>query len=33
MGKQIDLLKHEEATSGRKVAQMIEALNEVQGQL
>lgn len=31
MGKQIDLLKHEEATStGRKVAQMIEALNEVQ---
>ncbi|KAE8748690.1 hypothetical protein FOCC_FOCC004493 [Frankliniella occidentalis] len=31
MGKQIDSLKHEEATSaGRKIAQMIEALNEVQ---
>lgn len=31
MQKQIDSLKHEEATaSGRKIAQMIEALNEVQ---
>ena len=33
MGKQIDSLRHEEATAaGRKIAQMIEALNEVQGQ-
>lgn len=33
MGKQIDSLKHEEASAaGRKIAQMIEALNEVQGE-
>lgn len=34
MGKQIESLRHEEATAaGLKIAQMIEALNEVQGTL
>jgi len=32
MGKEIDSLKHEDATaSGRKIVQLIQALQEVQG--
>jgi hypothetical protein len=32
MGRQIDSLKHEDATaSGRKIVQLIQALQEVQG--
>jgi hypothetical protein len=34
MGKQIDSLKHEDATvSGRKIVQLIQALQEVQGKI
>jgi hypothetical protein len=34
MAKQIDSLKHEDATaSGRKIVQLIQALQEVQGKI
>jgi hypothetical protein len=34
MGKQIDSLKHEESTvAGRKMVQLIQALQEVQGKI